>query len=74
MADSYKQYGIEYQHEGSTWIVHVYATSWKDAEQRLRALQYGTVFGEIHGSIPASLPGGSWWVRLLCWWNNRSTS
>lgn len=71
MIDNYKTYAIEYQHEGSVWVLHIQATSWQDAEQRLRALQFGSVFGEIQMEVPAWVPLGSLWARLICWLRNR---
>ena len=61
-------YGIEYQHEGRGWIVDIHANSFKDAEQKMRAIGYGSVIGEVQGQVPVGL---GWWVRLICWWKNR---
>lgn len=67
---NYKRFLIEYQHEGSSWGAEIQATSFDDAEQRLRALQYGAVLGEIVGTVPA-VPGSGLWARFVCWWKNR---
>ena len=69
MADEFKTYGIEYNCDGSSWIMHVTARSERDAVARLhRAANYGKVIGELKATIPA---GGGWLARLICWWKNR---
>lgn len=62
-----KRFVVEYQHEGDSWIVEFPADSYEDAEQRVRAIAYGTVLGELHGRPVRSI----WIARLICWIKNR---
>ena len=62
-----KPYLCEYRHEGATWSVEIHASSFEDAENRLKALSRGKVLGEIKLTIPV-MPG--WFAKavskLLC--------
>lgn len=42
-----KTYGVEYSYEGKTYSVYLHAESWSDAENRLRALAGGEIYGQI---------------------------
>lgn len=64
----YKQYGIEYQYEGSRWILEIWATSFEDAEARVRRLSYSKVLGELKASIPVPAKPLSWIKRLIHGW------
>lgn len=55
MENSYKPFLVEYTHEGSKWSLAIHATSFEDAQQRLWAIQFGNVLGEIAAEIPARL-------------------
>lgn len=68
MEQKYRQYCCEYDHEGRPQAIEIYATSWEDAEQRLKAIGFGKVVGTLEGVYPV---GMGWLVRLRCWWSNR---
>ena len=70
--DDFKNYGFEYEHDGSAWIANISATSEADARDRLsKAAIYGKCLGTLEGSIPAGIPGSGLFTRLYCWWQNR---
>lgn len=64
-----KEYCIEYEHEGSKWALEIWAESWEDAEQKVRAIGYGKVLGTLEFTLPVGL---GWLGKVLCWWKNRS--
>jgi hypothetical protein len=44
---------VNYTHKGEQWNVAIWADSWEDAEQRLRAIaDNGTVIGSSAHTIP----------------------
>lgn len=47
-----QKYWIEFEHEGETFSEVITADSFADAEQRLRAMAYGRVLGQITLTIP----------------------
>ncbi len=51
----FKEYGFEYQHEGSTWSIRIKATSEEDAWQRIHRLQDGNCLGVLQMTMPAKL-------------------
>jgi hypothetical protein len=59
-----KTYLCDYSYAGSRWAVEIVATSFEDAEARLRALSRGTVAGEIKAIIPISPT----WIDKLWQW------
>ena len=71
---TYKLYSIEYPYAGSRWSFEIYATSHEDAEERVRAMAFATVGGEIVEKIPAWIPGAGWYMRLRCWLGNRRSA
>lgn len=54
-----KTYLITYPFKGERYSAEIIAENWGEAEDRLRALQYGKVDGEIVLKIPVS-PHGIW--------------
>lgn len=52
---SQKYYLCDYQYEGETWCIEIPASSWEDAEARLKRLAYGRVVGEVKAVLPARL-------------------
>lgn len=51
----------DYSYAGSRWSVEIVATSFEDAEARLRALSRGKVAGEVQAVIPMPI---TWIGRL----------
>lgn len=48
-------YLIDYTHKGERWCFEIWAESWEDAEQRLRAIKHN---GEVIGSNVQMAPNG----------------
>ena len=48
----YKKYLVEYTYEGSRWGLELYATSFEDAQARVRRLGSAQVLGEVHMVVP----------------------
>lgn len=61
----YKIYLIEYQYEGSSWGLELWATSFEDAEARVRRLSGSKVLGELKVSIPVPTKRFAWVKRLV---------
>lgn len=59
-----KTYLCDYSYAGSRWSIEIAATSFEDAEARLRALSKGQVAGEVKAVIPV---GRAWISRLWKW-------
>lgn len=57
-----KTYLCDYQYEGALWSVEIVASSFEDAERRLRALGRGKVAGEVQLVIPVPT---KWTTRLV---------
>lgn len=47
-----KKYLCEYRYRGERWSIHLYASSFEEAEYRLQALSQGKVLGESKAIIP----------------------
>jgi len=62
----YKIYLCDYQYEDCKWSIEISATSFEDAEKRLKALRYGEVVGELKLSIPIPIKQ-TWMARLRKW-------
>lgn len=41
----YARYTVEYYHEGDFWYLDIFATSFADADARVKQLQYAIVLG-----------------------------
>lgn len=62
MRDKYSTFLIDYHHGGEKWSFDLLATSWNDAEERLRSIKYNAyIEGEVKATIPARV---GWWVPL----------
>ena len=48
-----KKFAIEFQHNGKTWGVTIPASSFEDAEERLKSIGEGIVLGESGGFTKA---------------------
>lgn len=60
----HKYYTCEYSYEGRRWSIELPATSWEDAEARLKRLAYGKVLGELKAIVPYEL---GWLARTWVW-------
>lgn len=65
-SQKFKTYLCDYQYEGSTWSVEISATSFEDAENRLKALNHGEIVGELKLSVPIPVKQ-TWLERLMQW-------
>jgi len=70
--DQVKTYVIEYPFGGETCCERIRASSWVEAEARLKALGWGRVEGIVdeQASLPGWLP--EWTIRLILAWRNRT--
>mgnify|MGYP001583314352 FL=1 len=60
----FQTYLVDYPHEGAFWSLEIKATSFEDAEARVRQLQYAKVAGELKFTLPA---GCGFIARAWCW-------
>lgn len=65
----HRKYVVEYNHDGQQWGATIMATSFEDAERRLRTMCFGRVLGTLEMEIPA-LPAMGLFARLACWIGN----
>lgn len=65
----YKTYTCSYRFEGGEWGFTIKARSFEEARERVKAMVWASVDGELHAVIPA-VPGAGWLVRFLCWWRD----
>lgn len=55
----FKTFLLDYRFNGNTWSIDLPATSWEDADARLRAiLQTGHIEGELAARIPLTPKDG----------------
>ena len=69
----YKNYCASYNYAGKKWALEISAKSFDDARGHLSHMSYGTVDGELMGTIPAG-PGAGILVRLIVWGRNTCAS
>lgn len=50
--DPYKTYLCDYIYKGEKWSIEIQALSYKDAEDRMKAISKGEITGELVFSIP----------------------
>ena len=62
MADDYKEFLCEYDHEGSRWSFTIKARDFADAEARVRRLSLARVNGEVMFSAKIA---PDWFGRLF---------
>lgn len=71
MSDSaFKDFICEYPFDGARWGFTITAVDHAEAQDRLRALAWASVKGEVVATIPASLPAAGLFVRVGCWLRN----
>ena len=63
-SEEYKTYLVDYRYKGSTWCIELKATSWEDAQARLRCLVNANVEGELALKIYVPKPLAT---RILKW-------
>ena len=70
--DDYKIFLASYTYAGKRWGFQFSAQSFDDAEGHLSHMSYGTVDGELMGTIPAGpVPEATGLlVCLICWARN----
>lgn len=51
MQKEMKRYAISYYFKGSKWATEVYAHSYEEAVEKVKAMSQATVDGEIHLSV-----------------------
>lgn len=51
-SNNYKVYLCDYIYQGEKWSVEIQALSYKDAEDRMKAISKGEITGELVFSIP----------------------
>ncbi|HDR1501821.1 TPA: hypothetical protein QB448_002252 [Pasteurella multocida] len=51
MQEEMKRYVISYYFKGSKWATEVYAHSFEEAQEKVKAMSQATVDGEIHLSV-----------------------
>lgn len=69
MNDGYKTYICSYRFEDGTWGFEIRARSFAEARERVKAMVWASVDGEIAMTIP--VPGGHMVERLVSWWRGR---
>ena len=65
MQDEMKRYAISYNFKGSKWSSEVYAHSFEEAKEKVKAMSQATVDGEIYYSIYIPVKEKSWFARLI---------
>ena len=70
--NDYKRFLCDYDYDGGKYCVDVYARSFGEASERLRAIG---LTGSVNGTHEFSVPGWAprWFMDLLLWWHNRRT-
>lgn len=47
-------FAIEFNHDGGTWAVNIFAYDWDDADRRVQSMRQSlTVRGQLYGEVPA---------------------
>lgn len=65
MQDEMKHYAISYNFKGSKWYAEIYAYSFEEAKEKVKAMSQATVDGVIHHSIYIPIKEKSWLARLI---------
>lgn len=65
MQEEMKRYAISYNFKGSRWSSEVYASSFEEAKEKVKAMSQATVDGVIHHSIYIPVKEKSWLARLI---------
>lgn len=69
--EEYKTYICNYRFDGGEWGFTIKARSFEEAKQRIKAMVWASVEGEVGAIIPAA-PGVGFLVRAYCWLLNRT--
>lgn len=51
--NNFQKYMCVYTFNRSKWSIDIYAESWEEAKERLKAISKGTIEGEVEEEIPA---------------------
>ncbi|WP_426879041.1 hypothetical protein [Glaesserella parasuis] len=51
MHEKMKCYAVSYSFDGKKWATEVYANSFEEAQEKVKAMSQATVDGEIHLSV-----------------------
>jgi hypothetical protein len=70
-AEAQREFLFEYRFGGSEWCISIFADDAAEAREKIKAVGMARYKGEVHMTIPASMPGAGLFVRALCWWRNR---
>ncbi|WP_118855057.1 hypothetical protein [Haemophilus haemolyticus] len=65
MQDEMKRYAISYNFKGPKWAAEIYAHSFEEAKEKVKAMPQATVDGVIHHSIYIPVKEKSWLARLV---------
>ena len=65
MQEEMKRYAISYNFKGSRWSSEVYASSFEEAKEKVKAMSQAIVDGEINYSIYIPVKEKSWLARLI---------
>ena len=65
MQEEMKRYAISYNFKGSRWSSEVYASSFEEAKEKVKAMSQAIVDGEMHYSIYIPVKEKSWLARLI---------
>lgn len=70
MSNRFQTYLCSYRYNNRQWSFDLKATSFEDAETRLKAIGYGSVDGVVEMKIP--VPVRSDWLDDFCVWLRRT--
>lgn len=65
MEEEMKCYTFSYWFKGKRWASEVYAHSFEEAEEKVKAMSQATVNGIVHCSIYIPVKEKSWFARLI---------
>lgn len=65
MQEKMKRYAISYYFDNKKWATEVYARSFEEAQEKVKAMSQATVDGEIHFSVYIPEKPSSMIARLI---------
>ena len=65
MQEEMKRYTVSYYFKGKRWATEVYAHSFEEAQEKVKAISQATVDGEIYHSFYIPVKEKSWIARLI---------
>lgn len=68
MDDGYKTYTCSYRFDDGTWGFEIKARSFEEARERVKAMVWASVDGELMAKIP--VPCGRLIERVVAWWRS----